>query len=984
MANPCKYYIGKKEYTEDEFKKYLAEGGLDKFIEEGFDISKINIGKEAAPVSGIKNVISQQTRTQLGLPSLTIPKLGEKTTNLLEGKRLVDSGEINPEQVVDRILNTTDKGTNKQEAQVMQYYTRQLNTARTEVIDALANEDLTPSDRLDLLGKLGQYGDRLDQVTEANILSGGDWGEVGNIRQEVYDEGYNPVKDKASIKEIYGGKIPDEIKVEIDKAFKERDEALIELAKREEIIRQQEAQLKIQEVAKTKVGEKIDHKKVRADLLSELKDAKDEHVQYLRDNGIQQMGGINGIVLTPKMIKIIGKIAADYVKEGYENLEEVVSKVYDEVKGLIPNISKKDVRDSLILHEAGKIEEKAKRVEKDVEKYKKEGMPSKSASRKLKEKFESDAAWVKARQRLTNANAKMQNIKSIAYNSKKSMYEKGLLWITKAFRAGVLSSYGVVVKLGSAIFTGGIIKRIPEQAIGSVYSKIYKGIAEKAPIEGFAYGKSEVKFVKEFFNPKKFAESALQILKQGQTDLSRRLGDMIHEDLTEMTMPGEQKTKLTKALKTGLKVTDMILSLPGNSHMMIKDPLKRATYYAAYENAMIWAEKNGLDINDPLVINTMEIAAYKRANYEIFLEDNVLNKKFKAFKRELEESGKGGATLKALIDFAIPVSTVPTNIVRRVFSTSPLGLAKGIYEAEVARKALKKSVDNLETEQADAIMRQLKQGTLGTALWMLGWFGYASFGGLYTKFDPNKKREEGDLLSDEMEINGVKIPKPVQHAVPLEVIQMAATSRRIYENYVDNKGVSSIPALTAAALGSIGSMAEQVPVISTPILAVESIQDPSKFEKLKEDYKTRLQPRIFQQLGIVGDSEVEKFIKKHSSADNIYKNELKAFDKQGKPQEVSNELFLKYREEIAKEESKRLKYMYDNGAVASNGQLKPFSELTAEEKSAEVTRLKRKSTEKIQEEVLGKKRKTLPEIILNSKLQKSRHLFDKKYIQETK
>jgi hypothetical protein len=236
----------------------------------------------------------------------------------------------------------------------------------------------------------------------------------------------------------------------------------------------------------------------------------------------------------------------------------------------------------------------------------------------------------------------------------------------------------------------------------------------------------------------------------------------------------------------------------------------------------------------------------------------------------------------------------------------------------------------------------------------------------------------------EMEINGVKIPKPVQHAVPLEVLQMAATARRIYENYVDNKGVSSIPALTSAAAGSIGAMMEQIPVISTPVLLAESIQDPSKFEKLKEDFATRVEPRIFQQLGIVGDSEVEKFIKKNSSADNIYKNELKAFDKRGKPQEVSNELFLKYREEIATEESKRLKYMYDNGAVAANGQLKPFSELTAEEKATEVTRLKRKSTEKVQEELLGKKRKTIPEIILNSKLQKSRKLFEKKYIQANK
>jgi len=983
LADAIAYAIEKhKLERKEKFNKQELIKQLEEITGEKVNIVKLirgDLGTEVSPLSGIKNVISEETRTKLGLPSLTIPNLGLKTNNLLEGKRLVDSGEINPEILVDRVLNTTDKAVNTQEAQVMQYYTRQLNTVRNDVISQLANEKLNVTERLDLLGKLGQYSDRLDEVTEANILSGGDWGNVGNIRQDVYDEGYNPVKDKAFIKEIYDGQIPAEIKAQIDKANTERDEALIEMAKREEIIRQQEAQLKIQEIAKKNVGEKVDHKKVRADLLAELKEAKEEHLKDLKDKGIQQMGGINGVILTPKMIKIIGKIGADYVKEGYENLEDVISKVYDDIKGVVPNITKKDIRDTIVLHEATKLEEKAIKTEEEAEKYKKEGVPSKSVSRKIKEKFESDEVWVKSRQRLSNANSKIQQIKSVAYNSKKNTYKKSLLWITKALRAGVLSSYGVVVKLASAIFTGGIIKRIPEQAIGTLYSTIYKGIAEKAPIEGFVYGKSEVKFVKEFLDPKKLAKNTYQILKEGQSDLSKRVGDMIHEDLAEITMPGEQKTKLNKALKMGLKVTDMILSLPGNSHMMIKDPLKRATYYASYENALIWAEKNGWDINDPLVINTIENAAYKRANYEIFLEDNSLNRWFKSEKAKLEAGGEGKATIKAFIDFVIPVSTVPTNIVRRVFSTSPLGLAKGIYQAEVAKKALKKSIDNLERDQADAIMRQLKQGTLGTALWLLGWFGYASYGGIYTKFDPNKKREEGDLLSDEMEINGVKIPKPVQHAVPLEVIQMAATSRRIYENYVDNKGTSTITALTAAAVGSIGGFVEQIPVISAPVLTLESIQDPTKFEKLKEDYKNRLQPRILQQLGVVGDSDEEKFIKKHSSTDNIYKNDLKAYDKNGKQLVVTNDLFFKYREEIAKEEAKRLKYMYDKGAIASNGKLKAFDDLTDEEKRTEITRLKRLATEKIKEKVLNQKTMTMKEAILKSNLQQAREFFEIKY-----
>ena len=111
-----------------------------------------------------------------------------------------------------------------------------------------------------------------------------------------------------------------------------------------------------------------------------------------------------------------------------------------------------------------RIEETASKLEKQAEKYEKEGIPTKKSSTRLKEKFEADNEWVKSRKKLSNAQSKIQKIKSVAYNSKKSMYEKGLLWVTKAFRAGVLSSYGVVVKLASAIFTGGIIKRIPEQA----------------------------------------------------------------------------------------------------------------------------------------------------------------------------------------------------------------------------------------------------------------------------------------------------------------------------------------------------------------------------------------------------------------------------------------------------------------------------------------------------------------------------------------
>ena len=44
-----------------------------------------------------------------------------------------------------------------------------------------------------------------------------------------------------------------------------------------------------------------------------------------------------------------------------------------------------------------------------------------------------------------------------------------------------------------------------------------------------------------------------------------------------------------------------VLYLPTDLHQIIKDPVKRATFEASRDNAMRWAEKNGLDINNDLI-----------------------------------------------------------------------------------------------------------------------------------------------------------------------------------------------------------------------------------------------------------------------------------------------------------------------------------------------------------------------------------------------
>jgi hypothetical protein len=86
-----------------------------------------------------------------------------------------------------------------------------------------------------------------------------------------------------------------------------------------------------------------------------------------------------------------------------------------------------------------------------------------------------------------------------------------------------LSGYNVLGKLASAATIGGAAKRIPEQAIGYIYGHAFKGIAEKAPIEGMMNANAEAKFYKEFFNPKTFVKNAWEILKSGESPLSKNL-----------------------------------------------------------------------------------------------------------------------------------------------------------------------------------------------------------------------------------------------------------------------------------------------------------------------------------------------------------------------------------------------------------------------------------------------------------------------------
>ena len=795
-------------------------------------IESNDVGEEKT--TGIKNVISKESRVGLNLPEVDTPKLGLASDVLREGKELVESGKIDPLDVVNRI-NEKGEGMEPNEAKAMQYYMHQLRAGEDLVRKQIADSD-DPIEKANLVGKLQQISDQQDAATEANIRSGTTWSQVGNIRKIEANADFTPARNKTIIKEAYGGEIPKDVQEKLDKITQERDAAI-------------EAQNKAEERLKNAAAEKVLQRvKAQSEKTLKLKQSKEQLVkeeqellQQLRKSLKKDFNNLNaGIPVPQETLETLGKLAVNYFKQGANTVESLVNKLHSQLKDDIEGLTKKDLRDFLAQHEplllvkdTERLTKKAERIEDKTTptilkttRGKLEGVSEKPNFTPIKQKqlsFKTDNEWVKANQRVVNAEYKMRQLKREAFESQKNWYQKGLMWAGRAVRLSILSGYNVLLKLSSAATVGGALKRIPEQAIGAIYSGIFKGISEKAPIEGMPYVSSEIKFYKEFFNPKKFFQNAWEILKTGSSNLTKRLGSDTFEHI-----PG--------------------LYLPTDLHQIIKDPLKRATFEASFNNGMKWASKHGMDINDPLIIQTIENGAYKRANYEIFQEQRWLTKAVNDAKNKMDKGGNIGSTGKFAADFMLPISTVPTNIGARLLSTSPLGLMRGT--AKVV-SAYREGIENLKPEEADAVMRQLKQGTLGTALWLAGWFGYKSFGGLYSKFDPDKKRQEGDFGSDQMMINGKMIPKPAQHALPLEILQLSATSRRIYENYRQNRKDNTIESATAAGLGSIGAMAEQIPVIETGAHILGATQEPYQAQKLKEDMKRRFEPQILRETGVI-------------------------------------------------------------------------------------------------------------------------------------
>lgn len=354
--------------------------------------------------------------------------------------------------------------------------------------------------------------------------------------------------------------------------------------------------------------------------------------------------------------------------------------------------------------------------------------------------------------------------------------------LAKWTRVGALSWPTVFAKL-----TGAAIMRTTttpaEQAAGYGISKVLPELSAKAAREGVPDFQSAV-----------HAES--KALTEGLTTGMRGAWDMLHNRETDLQKMME-KAHLDPAL----------IDYLGKMHGAFKYPTQIAEYSRTLTLLQDHAIRNGLDPTDPIVQTRLMNEAWKEGKRAIFMQDNQLLNGYKALISTWEK-GEGAKYAALAAKTELPIVKVPLNVVAEA-SNAIGGLLVGSARAAWAYH---KGIENLKPAEADSIMRNLKKGSIGAALLLLGFYKHKDIGGTYVQGQPGGASNKTGLKPGQVRAGGLTIPAGVLHGPYADVLSMGGTignlvGTRMAKNQPDKMG------LGAATMASAVGLLDGVPFV---------------------------------------------------------------------------------------------------------------------------------------------------------------------------
>lgn len=386
--------------------------------------------------------------------------------------------------------------------------------------------------------------------------------------------------------------------------------------------------------------------------------------------------------------------------------------------------------------------------------------------------------------------------------------------LTRWRRFGVLSGVKTLGKIGTAGLEQIAFNPIYE-AVGSGLRRIpgLDKIAALAPREGSGFrGKIEAKAFMSAFS-EGFLD-AYQTFTKGRSQL----------DVLYGKGEGEFETKGW-------------LDWPGIVHAAIKSPARRGEYTRSLLHRLDAEAKAGRDPTTPASLMRAGYEAYKDANRSVFREDNRVAEAVQKFIAPNATDSAGMRGIRLAGRLALPVTKVPTNLVAQAVE-STVGMVTGSVRAGLA---LRRGVETLKPQEADLIMRQLKRGSIGAALFALGALAPNLAGGFH---QPGKRKDELEPM--DVATPAGKVPGTFLHHPAFYSLQAGATFRRVIDSSRQKHGAEV--ATENAVLATVSGLVEETPFGRETLEIGRDMEAKEKGYKFGEFVKSASAPQLFQWL----------------------------------------------------------------------------------------------------------------------------------------
>lgn len=745
-------------------------------------------------VTSIKNSVTQKRIEDNGLiPAL---KVGKRALPDVwdEAVRKINKGKISPEKLLADLKKKPRPITDTEDA-VMLYH-QATKEAELDQINKDINqsyENGTREEFDELQYRKAKVLDDLQDIYDVDKKVGTANARGLNARKMMVDRRFSLTNMMAEQRAANEGKpLTTEEQAEVEKKYNELKETNASIEKRVAELEAENTALKNK--ATTAPEEVKENKPKRT-----KKDYSDERKQIVKDIRADLLKAAKGgegltssIPLAAQLKAVsphIPKLVRNLVAQGVDTLQGVTKEIMDILKTDIHEITERHVHDLV----AGEFNEviKEKKEPSKVSIIKKQAKEMKYAV--------SDPKLLRLRADYERQKASWGDDLRRVELAKRTKLEKAQDTFVKWQRAFKLSGITTLAKLAMAGTTR-LASSPVEEAVGGIYSKILpKGVTSKATGESGFNVKTEAKSLAQgFVRGLKDSYDILNKNKRGQSDIESVFGK-------------------------GDQLPPEAIGFFGQLHSAIKAPIKRVAFERSMSKRIAANINNGVDVSDPMVQTKIAMQAYKDANRAIFMQDNIVSDAYRKAINSLEKNKTSPVVGKAFatgLQWLIPFVKVPTNIIGEV-QRHTTGLAEGAVR--LGYQAMKNGLKDVSEEEADAILRSFKKGSIGAGALAIGFFNADKFGGFYQK---GEKQTDDKLKPGSAKILGMKIPVWLLESPLFQTMQLGATVRKLSDAKMTNKPKGVTEAIIAAELDLIG----HEPLVDQPARITSLFTNPKERE----------------------------------------------------------------------------------------------------------------------------------------------------------